>query len=158
MIKLSELLSGFIGAVIGALFTIGYEEYKRNESYYYKMYNELYNKFYIARNRIHKGRAYNFSDLSEEQRYQIIKILEENIQYSGVELNKIISDFIYQYNVEEYITDEMNKKYNTISEYIFTKKEELEKKIYNKDLLSEKKDKKFLLNLKKRDRENIFFK
>ena len=87
-------------------------------------FEKFYNKFYILRNKIHQGCAYNFTDLSINDQEKIMELLLETDCYQDLEL----FDLVYELQVnrlnnfndlEKSCMEKCDENYNRISEIIF---------------------------------------
>lgn len=64
--------------------------YDNSNSKKKQKYNEFYRGFFILWNKIHQGRAYDFSDLKRVDRERIIDFLLEHYYYASNKLQKLI--------------------------------------------------------------------
>ena len=120
---MNELINIIISAVTSGIVSLVLFKFQAKREKKKEKWRSLYNKFYILRDSIHKGRALNFSDLSKVEQEEILKLLIETDQYQSEELNELVYilktnslDDFYK-NKKENI-DTCNKTYNQISEII----------------------------------------
>lgn len=121
--EIATLLIAGIISVITSKIVVRYEFNKRKHE---EKFKEFYNKFYVLRDLIHHGRAYNFTDLSQEEQDSIVKFFIETNCYQ----NKEISDLVYELetaklnnfdNFNKSNIDKCNNVYDILSEKIIDK-------------------------------------
>lgn len=80
-------LMTIIGSGIVSIFVSKYEfrRLKKDESL-----EGLYNKFWILRDTIHQGRAYDFVDLFYENQEKIVSLLIETYRYQTDEIRELV--------------------------------------------------------------------
>lgn len=80
-------LMTIIGSGIVSIFVSKYEfrRLKKDESF-----EKLYNKFWILRDTIHQGRAYDFVDLFYENQEKIVSLLIETYRYQTDEIRELV--------------------------------------------------------------------
>jgi len=88
-------------------------------------FNKLYNAFVTLRNIIHKGAAYDFSDLNTKHQEEILNLLVENSSYADSGLSLCIYIIKTSENQEE-----INQLYNTITEVIYYEHDLFRRKLY----------------------------
>lgn len=64
--------------------------YDNNKSKKERKYNEFYREFYVIWNKIHQGRAFEFSDLKKVDRERIVDFLLEHYYYAPKNLQNLI--------------------------------------------------------------------
>jgi len=124
-----EILSVVFGAIIGAavafLFTAIADWSKARKEYEKERFDKLFNAFVVLRNRIHKGAAYDFSDLEEHHQEELQNLLNENMSYADDSLSLCIHLLITSDDSEE-----LNQVYSTISDIIYGEHDRFRHKMY----------------------------
>ena len=64
--------------------------YDNNKSKKKQKYNEFYREFYIIWNKIHQGRAYDFTDLKKVDREKVVDFLLEHYYCASKKLQNLI--------------------------------------------------------------------
>ena len=80
-------LSTFILSLFSSLLIKAYDNSKAKKK---QKYNEFYREFYIIWNKIHQGRAYDFTDLKKADRESIVDFLLEHYYYASKKLQILI--------------------------------------------------------------------
>lgn len=77
----------FILSLFSSLLIKAYDNSKAKKK---QKYNEFYREFYIIWNKIHQGRAYDFTDLKKADRESIVDFLLEHYYYASKKLQILI--------------------------------------------------------------------
>lgn len=110
--------------------------YDNNKSNKERKYNEFYREFYIVWNKIHQGRAYDFSDLETAEREKIVDFLLEHYYYAP----KILQNLIYELKTNRLDNFDNNNKdnkqrcnecYRKIIDYMIEREKKYRKKYNN---------------------------
>jgi len=134
-----DLFSFTFGAISSFIAYVLFDLYKIQRKKKNFLYNSLYIPFNSMRNRFHLTAAYNFSDLSYNQREKVIDLLCFNWSY--IKNDQELSDLIYDmlgnyhntYNAQDDIAhwkNKTNESYNALCEAIINRIKKLENKIY----------------------------
>lgn len=73
----------FILSLFSSLLIKAYDNSKAKKK---QKYNEFYREFYIIWNKIHQGRAYDFTDLKKADRESVVDFLLEHYYYASKKL------------------------------------------------------------------------
>ena len=120
------LLSGVLSVIVSKY------EFKKNKKE--EKFKNFYNEFIVLRDLIHKGRAFDFSDLQKEDQEKIVKLLIETDCYQ----NKKISNYVYELktnqldnfnNFNKKNIEKCNEVYTVLSKEIYKEYEKLKKKL-----------------------------
>ncbi|HIS90660.1 MAG TPA: hypothetical protein IAC20_03245 [Candidatus Faecisoma merdavium] len=77
----------FILSLFSSLLIKAYDNSKAKKK---QKYNEFYREFYIIWNKIHQGRAYDFTDLKKADRESVVDFLLEHYYYASKKLQILI--------------------------------------------------------------------
>ena len=77
----------FILSLFSSLLIKSYDNSKAKKK---QKYNEFYREFYIIWNKIHQGRAYDFTDLKKADRESVVDFLLEHYYYASKKLQILI--------------------------------------------------------------------
>ena len=77
----------FILSLFSSLLIKAYDNSKAKKK---QKYNEFYREFYIIWNKIHQGRAYDFTDLKKADRESVVDFLFEHYYYASKKLQILI--------------------------------------------------------------------
>ena len=77
----------FILSLFSSLLIRMYDNSKAKKK---QKYNEFYREFYIIWNKIHQGRAYDFTDLKKADRESVVDFLLEHYYYASKKLQILI--------------------------------------------------------------------
>lgn len=131
------IFCSFLSFVFSLLCSFLLQKYKENKLRTTETYNKLYYNFSILIDKIHQGRAFDFSDLSQLEQSEIIDFLIGARPYA----NSYLQDRIYTLkcsrhnnfnNNDANCKNEANLAYREITEYIIN----CEKKQRNKYIKS----------------------
>ena len=115
-----------LSAIFSGIVSLAVDKFKAKRNNKKEIFEKFYNKFYVLRDTIHQGCAYNFSDLSYENQENIVKFLIETSCYQ----NQEISDLVYELktnrlnnfnNMKKANIERCNEVYNLISDVIYNK-------------------------------------
>ena len=88
--QLFTLVCCIITFVLSLLSSIILDKMNSSKKKKYEKYNYFYKEFYKLWNKIHKGRAFDFTDLKLSNRKLIIDFFIENYNYISKELQEYI--------------------------------------------------------------------
>ena len=77
----------FILSLFSSLLIKAYDNSKAKKK---QKYNEFYREFYIIWNKIHQGRAYDFTDLKKADRESVVDFLLDHYYYASKKLQILI--------------------------------------------------------------------
>lgn len=115
---LSSILSCIVSLIVSKI------EINRNNKK--EIFSNFYNRFYVLRDSIHQGRAFNFTDLTCKNQERIVKFLIETDYYQTEE----ISNMVYELktnrlnnfdNLNKANINKCNDIYNLLSEKLMDK-------------------------------------
>ena len=84
------ILCSFITFILSLISSWIIKKYDNNKTKKQRKYNGFYRNFYILWNKIHQGRAFDFTDLKKEDREKIVDFLLEHYNYASNNLQQLI--------------------------------------------------------------------
>lgn len=130
------ILCCFITFILSLLSSVIIRMYDNSKLKKERKYNEFYREFYILWNKIHQGRAFDFTDLTEPDRERLIDFFLENYCYAPSEIQDLVyelktSRFNDFNNGDEICKKRCNECYRKILDYMVVKEQRYRAK-YNK--------------------------
>lgn len=110
--------------------------YDNNKSKKKQKYNEFYREFYIIWNKIHQGRAYDFTDLKKVDREKAVDFLLEHYYYASKKLQNLIYE-LKTNRLDNFCNNNSENKricnqcYREIINYMIDKEQKYRKKYNN---------------------------
>ena len=84
------ILCSLITFILSLFSSISFKKYNNSKAKKKQKYNEFYREFYIIWNKIHQGRAYDFTDLKKADRESVVDFLLEHYYYASKKLQILI--------------------------------------------------------------------
>ena len=84
------ILCSLITFILSLLSSLLIKIYDNSKAKKKQKYNEFYKEFYIIWNKIHQGRAYDFTDLKKADRKRVVDFLLEYYYYASKKLQILI--------------------------------------------------------------------
>lgn len=84
------VLCSLITFILSLLSSLLIKIYDNSKAKKKQKYNEFYKEFYIIWNKIHQGRAYDFTDLKKADRERVVDFLLEYYYYASKKLQILI--------------------------------------------------------------------
>ena len=84
------ILCSLITFILSLLSSLLIKIYDNSKAKKKQKYNEFYREFYIIWNKIHQGRAYDFTDLKKADRESVVDFLLEHYYYASKKLQILI--------------------------------------------------------------------
>ena len=130
------ILCSFITFVLSLLSSWLIKIHDNNKLKKERKYNEFYREFYIVWNKIHQGRALEFSNLKKVDRERIVNFLLEHYYYAPKKLQNLIYELKTNRLDNFDNNDERNKKrfnecYREIIDYMIEREQKHRKKYNN---------------------------
>lgn len=110
--------------------------YDNNKSKKRQKYNEFYREFYIIWNKIHQGRAYDFTDLKKVDREKVVDFFLEHYYYASKKLQNLIYE-LKTNRLDNFCNNNSENKqicnqcYREIINYVIDKEQKYRKKYNN---------------------------